>query len=116
MRFEPFRVEVERRDAGLVVRPVGELDLATVDELNRVIDDAGTTPLLVLDLSELQFLDTSGLRFLLKKQADFAGAGSELKLVRGTGEVQRLFTIAGFTDRLPLEESVDTALASAGHA
>lgn len=116
MELQPFRVEVERRGTALVVRPAGELDLATVDELRLVIDEAGPTPALVVDLTELEFLDTSGLRFLLKMQADAAAAGSELKLVRGSSEVERLLTVAGFADRLPLEDSLDAALASASDA
>ena len=112
MKFEPFRVDVERQGNALVVRPVGELDLATVEELGRVIEEAGTAPLLVLDLSELEFLDTSGMRFLLKMQADSFSLGRELKLVRGPEEVHRLFTVAGFADRLPLEDSVQSALVS----
>lgn len=116
MNYEPFRVEVERRDAALVVRPVGELDLGTVEELGRVIDEAGSAPLLVLDLSALEFLDTSGMRFLLKTQADSFARDHELKFVQATPEVQRLFTVAGFADRLPLEESVEAALANAADA
>lgn len=116
MRLEPFQVELERQGKALVVRPVGELDLATVDELDRVIEEAGPASLLVLDLSSLEFLDTSGLRFLLKKQADCYALGQEMKLVRGSQEVQRLFSVAGFADRLPLEDSVEAALANAPNA
>jgi len=116
MELQPFRVEVERRGTALVVRPVGELDLATVEELDRAIDEAGPTPLLVLDLTGLEFLDTSGLRFLLKMQADLAAADSELKLARGSQEVDRLLTVSGFADRLPLEDSVDAALPRAADA
>ena len=116
MKLEPFRVEVERQGKALVVRPVGELDLATVADLGRAIEEAGTAPLLVLDLSALEFLDTSGMRFLLKMQADSFSLGRELKLVRGPKEVQRLFAVAGFADRLPLEDSVQAAVSHAADA
>ena len=116
MMFEPFRVEVERQGRALVARPVGELDLATVDELERAIDEAEAAPLLVLDLSALEFLDTSGMRFLLKKQADCHASGRELRFVRGPREIERLFAVAGFTDRLPIEDTVDAALARAPDA
>ena len=116
MKLEPFRVDVERQGEAVVVRPVGELDLATVAELDRVIEGAGTGPLLVLDLSELEFLDTSGMRFLLKMQADCFALDRELKLVQGPREVQRLFTVAGLADRLPLEESVEAALSNPADA
>jgi anti-anti-sigma factor len=116
MKIEPFRVEVERQGEALVVRPVGELDLATVSELDRAIGDAGAAPLLVLDLSGLEFLDTSGMRFLLKTQADSFALDRELKLVRGQREVQRLFAVAGFADRLQVEDTVEAALGSSADA
>ena len=116
MRPESFRVELDREGEALVVRPVGELDLATVSELERAIGDADPAPLLVLDLSALEFLDTSGMRFLLKTQSDCLAAGRGMRLVRGPREVQRLFDVAGFTDRLPLDDSVEAALAKAPDA
>ena len=114
--MEPFRAEVERHDSALVVRPIGELDLATVEELDRAIQGGETAPLLVLDLSDLEFLDTSGMRFLLKTQADCLAQGTEMKLVKGSREVQRLFSVAGFADRLPLEDSLEAALSDAANA
>ena len=112
MEVQPFRVEVERRGPVVVVRPVGELDLATVDELDHAVAEAGRAPRLVLDLSELEFLDTSGMRFLLKKQAECAADGCDLNLVKGSREVERLFAVAGFADRLPFVDTVEEALPS----
>lgn len=110
MKVQPFRVEVERRGPALIVRPIGELDLATVDELDHAVVEAGRAPALVIDLSELEFLDTSGMRFLLRAQAECESDGCELTFVRGTPEVERLFSVAGFADRLPFEDTLDAAL------
>jgi anti-sigma B factor antagonist len=108
---EPFEVEVERRDDAVVVTPVGELDLASVDHLEREIaaQSAGAGHL-VLSLASLRFIDTSGMRLVLTQQAACAREGRRFTLVAGPPEVQRLFALGGVLDRLPFAESVDDAV------
>jgi anti-anti-sigma factor len=65
--LEPFRCEVAPHRDEVLVRPVGELDLATVpmvDEQLSELSSAGFTRL-VLDLRSVRFLDSTGLRMLL---------------------------------------------------
>jgi anti-anti-sigma factor len=106
MLEESFRVEIEERDQARVIRPLGELDLATVDELSRAVSSARGRRM-VLDLSGLEFIDTSGMRLILAEEAD---PQSELVLIPGPRAVQRLFEIAGVADRLPFADSIDAAL------
>lgn len=51
---------------GLVVRPAGDLDVATVASFRALVQDALDTcpPALVLDLSDVEFMDSSGLAVL----------------------------------------------------
>jgi anti-anti-sigma factor len=108
---EPFAVAVRRHQQALVVTPSGELDLATVDDLDAVIADAiDDAQHLVLDLSELEFIDTSGLRCILSQQAESERRGRRFTLVAGSPEIQRLFDVAGVADRLPFVATVDAAL------
>lgn len=97
-----FEVLTERDGSFLRVAPTGEIDLATVDIVRSAIErehDGQTT--LVLDLREVGFMDTSGLRMVLRT-ADHAGLkGYELRLVRGPAAVQRVFEVAGLDARLP---------------
>ena len=66
---EPFRCDVlPAGDARVVLRPVGELDLATAPEVDRQLERlhaAGWTEL-VLDLRAVPFMDSSGLRVVLR--------------------------------------------------
>lgn len=97
-----FDVVTERDGSLLRIAPNGEIDLATVDLVRAAIEREhdGTTPL-VLDLRDVGFMDTSGLRMVLST-ADQAGAqGYELRLVRGPAAVQRVFEVAGLEARLP---------------
>ncbi|MFI6262351.1 STAS domain-containing protein [Micromonospora sp. NPDC051006] len=64
-------MDVRLRDAGpgqLILRPVGEVDMATADTLDAALADALSRPgtrELVVDLTEVRFLDSSGVRVLV---------------------------------------------------
>lgn len=100
--LEPFRIEVEpSRDIVRVV-PVGELDLATTEKLREEIDrlhEAGFNRL-VLDLRQLRFMDSTGLRLVLEVDAGSRDAGWDFSLVRGPEAVHRLFEVTNLTQRL----------------
>jgi anti-anti-sigma factor len=102
--FEPFRCEVEPHRASVSVRPVGELDLATapiVDAQLAELVTAGFTSL-VLDLRELRFLDSTGLRLLLSWRTKSRDQGVDLTVIQGPAPVQRVIDVAGVTHLLPL--------------
>jgi anti-anti-sigma factor len=97
--FEPFRCEVDPHRESVFIRPVGELDLATapiVDAQLCELVEAGFTSV-VLDLRELRFLDSTGLRLLLVWEAKSRAAGVELRVLPGPPPVQRIFAVAGLT-------------------
>jgi anti-anti-sigma factor len=81
---------------------VGELDLSTVPIVQAQLAEleaAGFTRL-VLDLRQLRFLDSSGLRLLIDWDARARADGVEMTVIPGPPAVQRLFDLAGVTDRL----------------
>jgi stage II sporulation protein AA (anti-sigma F factor antagonist) len=58
-----FSVEIEHLDGTVLVRPSGELDLATAPELERVLDHLiDEDQVVVVDFSEVTFADCAGLR------------------------------------------------------
>jgi anti-anti-sigma factor len=64
----------------------------------------------VLDLREVGFMDTSGIRLIVELlRAEDAG-GPELAIVADHAPVMRLLDMAGLTSRLRLARSVDEAL------
>ncbi len=92
---------VSRRRVGdvIVVAPAGEIDLATVDDLQAAVDAAaGETEQVVLDLREVTFIDSAGLRLVLQNSRAIASFG----VVRGPREVQRVFDLVGLDDRLTM--------------
>ena len=104
-------LEVESKETGegnfrLVLR--GELDLSTVgkvqEEIRQVADREPRV--LVLDLSELTFLDSTGLRCLVKADERARKEGWRFVMVKGPEAVHRVFSITRLDERL---EIVDDA-------
>lgn len=98
----------EERDGFVHVLLVGELDLSTVakvqEALRRVEESAPAT--VVLDLSKLTFLDSTGLRCIVTADERARDAGRRVVIVRGPDAVQRVFSITRLEERL---EMVDDA-------
>jgi anti-anti-sigma factor len=100
-----FSVEVLTGDNGrVVVIPRGELDLATQGELRGALGVARSSGDVVLDLGELRFLDTSGLRLILEIAEASRRDGFRFTVLRGSAAVQRLFEVAGVEELVPFEE------------
>jgi len=81
----------------------GDVDLTTFGALESALRAArvGAT-VLVLDLREVGFMDTSGLRLVISEQQRAEADGYRFVVVPRTGKAQRLFEIAGFPDGHPL--------------
>jgi anti-sigma B factor antagonist len=101
---EILQVQTEDRDGLVHVALRGELDLSTVGkvqaELRRV--EASSPPVVVLDLSRLTFLDSTGLRCLVTADERARDAGRRVVIVRGPDAVQRVFSITRLEERLEM--------------
>jgi anti-sigma B factor antagonist len=86
-----------------IVQPTGELDLATRDELFVALMAAfeSGTPTVVLDLSRLDFMDSSGIKLINEAIGLAAEHERAFFLVPGPRHIQRLFEVTGLIDRLP---------------
>jgi anti-sigma B factor antagonist len=99
---EPFSLDVESFHGKVLVRPHGEVDIATAPRLDvklRELRDSGFDHL-VVDLREVAFLDSSGLRILLAWDQTARQEGVDFELVPGPPGVQRLFDVTGVRDHL----------------
>jgi anti-anti-sigma factor len=98
-----FEFETVERGALALVTLRGELDLlatsALEPELDRLADEPGVD-VVALDLRDLEFLDSSGLRTLVLSRNRLLECGRRLVLVRGRQPVQRVFEITRMTERL----------------
>lgn len=99
----PLTIRSRRQEDEHVVALCGELDLGGVeavqDEMRRVEQtDAGR---IIVDLSALEFMDSTGLRATLQIYARSSTDGNRVVFLRGGPVVQRLFEITGTEGRLP---------------
>lgn len=108
--MEILDVSSEDRNGLVHVALAGELDLSTVakvqEELRRVEANAPAT--LVVDLSKLTFLDSTGLRCIVTADERARAEGRRIVIVRGPDAVQRVFTITRLDDRLEMVDDVST--------
>ena len=98
------RTEVDT-DGRCVIRPAGQLDLGTVDEFEAALASLEETspPTIVIDLRELSFLDSTGLRSLLGADARARAHDRRLILIPGPDAVQRVFRLTLVDRRLEFE-------------
>ena len=91
-----------------LVALTGELDVAGASlleqEIERVLGDHDLKGL-VLDLRELDFMDSTGLRLMVLADERARTEDRRLQLVRGKPDVQRVFEITRMTDRLDFVDS-----------
>jgi anti-sigma B factor antagonist len=109
---EHLRIDVRSESDRIVLALHGELDLLGAPLLQQEIErvELDTPGIVVLDLQDLQFVDSAGLRVILAAHERSQQQGRELALTRGTEQVQRLFTIAGVNEHLRIIISPDELL------
>lgn len=110
------RLQVEARTEGRseVVKPVGELDHHTAELLRAPLDDAleqGRTRL-VIDCSQLEFCDSTGLNVLLGARLKAEAAGGAVHLAGMLPVVARVFEITGAEAVFTVHDSLEQALSS----
>ena len=107
-------VSIEALPTALVVHVVGEIDLATAPTLTSTCESLQSAMNVVIDLSDVSFIDSSGLNVLvqLRHRMQSRGDASSLKLVVTRPTTQRIFEVTGLTDVFAMFGSVDEALAA----
>ena len=83
-----------------VLHAAGVIDAHTASTLQAAIDAHDVDTDVTLDLSDITFIDSSGLRIIVAAHQRFDDAGHRLVLHRPSDAVQRLFGITGLTDHL----------------
>jgi anti-sigma B factor antagonist len=98
-----------------VVRASGELDLSTIGRLCRAIQDAGSTRGVMIDLSGLEFCDSTGLRALLSavREVEVLGGKAAVAVTPG-GPFDRLLQLTGLGEFLHTADSPEAALKRVG--
>ena len=114
--MEELQLSSERRGDSMVVVIRGDLDLVSGrqfdDYLTRVRQEHDH---IVLDLSSVDFLDTSSLAVIVGHWKAMQAAGGTLALAGARYQYTKSLWITGLADRLPFYETVDKAVAAGQH-
>ena len=112
---ESVDVQVSTRDVGArtVVHVAGEIDVSSADRVREqvsVLVSQGRTDL-VVDLSDVGFMDSTGLGLLVGVLKRVRTAGGRLVLVVAPDKLRKVFELTGLTQLFTIHDSLDEALA-----
>jgi anti-anti-sigma factor len=100
--WQSFHCEAAPDGDAVRITPVGELDMATSRDFAAAVQRAreNDPARLVLDLTEVTFIDSTGIRAVLKVRQEAERGGVPCAVVPGPPAVQRAFAVAGLADLL----------------
>ena len=103
-------VERLQEDGAQVIELVGELDLGSIPEFDRALDAAAGAAVICLDLSRLDFIDSTGLAGIVRAHQRTAQAGGALTIVAPLGIVRRTLETSGLMQILRVVDDRAAAL------
>ena len=96
---DDFRIEISDRQGTHVVRLVGELDVVSASTVARtLVAVAGST--VMVDMSDLSFIDSSGVAALAQARRLIEARGDRIELRHARGIVRRMFGMLGMEEWL----------------
>ncbi|MDD6627953.1 MAG: STAS domain-containing protein [Lachnospiraceae bacterium] len=96
-------IEITKETESLTMKLGGRLDTTTAPELEKAFEEnMEVSKDLILDMKELEYISSAGLRVLLAAQKKMNQAG-KMKLTGVSDEVMEVFEITGFSDILTIE-------------
>jgi anti-sigma B factor antagonist len=109
-----LQLSMELHDIAVVVAVRGELDVTNSQQFDDYLAEAGSgRDRVVLDLSAVDFMDTSALAVVVGHWRQQADVGGMFLLAGARYRYTKALWITGLADRLPMYDNVDDALAAA---
>jgi anti-sigma B factor antagonist len=112
-----FKVKAETREGldALVISVEGELDIATAEQLSEPVGAAVASECpLILDLSACTFIDSTGLRLVLRTHTALSQLGKAMALVSDHVQVRRMLSLTAIDLSVPAFAALDEAIAWIG--
>ncbi len=99
-----LELDTEQTDGQTRVALRGELDISSAPVLEEALGRAeeSAPAVLLIDLRELEFMDSTGLRTVVSADQRARDAGRRLCIVRGPEPVDRIFSVTRLDERLEL--------------
>ena len=102
-------IVIEESPDYTLCRPIGELDAYTVDEFRNALGGVADVDALLIDLSDVPFLDSAGLGALIGGIRRTREGGGEVAVACSRASLTRLLHTTGFDRIVPVTESVEEA-------
>jgi anti-anti-sigma factor len=100
----PLEITTEEGEGQTRVALKGELDIASAPEFEEGLAkvEVSAPGVLVLDLRQVEFIDSTGLRAVIAADERARSAGRRLVIVKGTAAVERVFSVTQLDQRLDI--------------
>ncbi len=105
-----LEIHVDREDDYVVCRPSGELDAYTVGQFREALAELAGEARLVIDLSEVPFMDSAGLGALIGGIRKAREIDGEVVVACGRDTLKRLLHTTGFDRIVPVEDDLAAAV------
>ncbi len=104
-----LEIRVEEGGEYVVCRPVGELDAYTVSQFRESLAELAASPRLLIDLSDVPFMDSAGLGALIGGIRRAREAGGDVAVACSRPTLTRLLHTTGFDRIVPVTATVEEA-------
>jgi anti-sigma B factor antagonist len=109
-----MEIIVEQQDRVTIVKVTGFVDAVTASTLAEALAgqlQAGNA-CLVVDLEQVEYMSSAGLRVLLGTLKDARRQGGDLRVANAKGEVRQILEMSGFTNVVPIHSTLADAVCS----
>lgn len=107
-----LEIEVEETETYTLCRPVGELDAYTVTSFREALGELASRSQVVIDLSDVPFMDSAGLGALIGGIRRAREQGGEVAVACSRPTLTRLLHTTGFDRIVPVTETLEAAVAA----
>ena len=105
-------IQVDQGDGYTICRPVGELDAYTVGQFREALGELASRPKLLIDMSEVPFVDSAGLGALIGGIRRARESGGDVAVCCNRPTLVRLLHTTGFDRIVTVAETLEEAATS----
>jgi anti-sigma B factor antagonist len=109
---EQFTIVTRQGQDRLILELQGELDMTCAQQLDAALAgaDLGRVSALVLDLRDVTFLDSTGLKAIFRVRKAVHDGGLQFAVTEGSAQVQRLLSLTGLNGHLRTIDTPESVL------
>src|SRR4051794_35528485 len=107
-----LQIQLDEGDGYTICRPVGELDAYTVGQFREALGELASKPKLLIDMSDVPFVDSAGLGALIGGIRRAREVGGDVAVCCNRPTLTRLLHTTGFDRIVTVTETLDEAASS----